>query len=413
MSETKRWYHRIGPGIIVAAVVLGPGSIVASSKAGAHSEYGLIWMLLAACIFMATYTSMAARVGCMLPESFLQHIATLWGRPIAIIVGLSAFFVATGFQFGNNIGVSVAMQGLIPDLPAVIWPIVFTVVSCIFLFKAQNMYELLEGLMRGLVICMLIAFVCNLFFTGVSPVGIAKGLVPDGFAEGEFVIAAGMLGTTFSAVAAFYQAYLVQAKGWQKENIDDAIKDAWIGIGILASIALIIMIGAAESLYGTEGGFKNIGELANQLKGILGNAAGVVFSLGLAAAAFSSFIANTMIGGTLLADGLGKDAHITAKATRYCAIASLVIGCIVAVGTITAGVGSAESVLIAQSSTLLASPLCAILVLYFANNSALMGDLKNKWLSNLIGFVGLVILFYLATRTFSTVAGKLSAMVGG
>ena len=413
MSETKRWYHRIGPGIIVAAVVLGPGSIVASSKAGAHSGYGLIWMLLAACIFMATYASMAARVGCMLPESFLQHIATLWGRPIAAIVGLSAFFVATGFQFGNNIGVSVAMQGLIPGVPAVVWPIVFTVVSCVFLFKAQNLYELMEGLMRGLVMLMLFAFVCNLFFTGVSPAGIARGIIPNTFAEGEFIIAAGMLGTTFSAVAAFYQAYLVQAKGWDKENIGDAIKDAWIGIGILATIALVIMIGAAESLHGTEGGFKNIGELANQLKGILGNGAGVVFSLGLAAAAFSSFIANTMIGGTLLADGLGKDAHITSKATRYCAIASLIIGCVIAITTLSAGVGSAQSVLFAQSATLLASPLCAIIILYFANNTTLMGDLKNKWYSNILGIAGLIILLYLATRTFSTVVGKISAMFAG
>ena len=120
-----------------------------------------------------------------------------------------------------------------------------------------------------------------------------------------------------------------------------------------------------------------------------------------------------MIGGTLLADGLGKDAHITSKATRYCAIASLIIGCVIAVTTLSAGVGSAQSVLFAQSATLLASPLCAIIILYFANNTTLMGDLKNKWYSNVLGITGLIILLYLATRTFSTVVGKITAMFAG
>ncbi len=413
MSEKRRWYERVGPGLITAAVVLGPGSIVSSSRAGADSGYGLVWMLAVSCLVMAVFTSMGARIGCALEESFLQFLSKRWGRPIAVVTGFSAFFVAAGFQFGNNLGVAYALEGIIPGVPAWIWPIVFTTLSLVFMLMAKNVYHLLELVMRFFVGIMLVAFIGNLFFTGISIPGLATGLIPKKFGEGEFIIAAGMLGTTFSAVAAFYQAYLVQAKGWHKENLRNAIQDAWIGIGILGTMGLVIMIGAAQTLHETGGDFKHIGQLANQLKEVLGSSAGIVFGLGLCAAAFSSFIANALIGGTLLADGLGLDPRMEKTPTRICAGAALLIGCGVAIATMQAGVGGSQSVLIAQTSTIIASPLCALLLYYFANNAALMGDLKNKLMSNIIGAIGLLILLGLAFRTIGKVWGTLSTMMAG
>jgi manganese transport protein len=282
MTVEQPWYRRLGPGLITAAVVLGPGSIVSASTAGARSGYGLIWMLVVSGVVMATYTSMAARIGCAMDTTFLQFLAKRWGRPVAAITGLSAFLVAAGFQFGNNIGVAVAMQGVIPGVPGWLWPIVFTVLSVVFMSMARNVYHLLEIVMRFLVGAMMVAFVGNLLFTGINPVELGKGLVPGRFKTGEFIVATSMLGTTFSAVAAFYQSYLVQAKGWTRDNVRFAIQDAWIGIAILGGMSMVIMIGAAQSLYGQGGEFKNVEELANQLRGVLGSSAGIVFSFGLA-----------------------------------------------------------------------------------------------------------------------------------
>jgi manganese transport protein len=406
MTVEQPWYRRLGPGLITAAVVLGPGSIVSASTAGARSGYGLIWMLVVSGVVMATYTSMAARIGCAMDTTFLQFLAKRWGRPVAAITGLSAFLVAAGFQFGNNIGVAVAMQGVIPGVPGWLWPIVFTVLSVVFMSMARNVYHLLEIVMRFLVGAMMVAFVGNLLFTGINPVELGKGLVPGRFKTGEFIVATSMLGTTFSAVAAFYQSYLVQAKGWTRDNVRFAIQDAWIGIAILGGMSMVIMIGAAQSLYGQGGEFKNVEELANQLRGVLGSSAGIVFSFGLGAAAFSSFITNSLIGGALLTDGLGLGAGMEKRPTRIAACAGLVIGCVVAVATMSTKIGGPQSVLIAQTSTIIASPLCALLLFYFANNRALMGDLRNRVWSNVFGGIGLLILLGLAGRTLVMVWGK-------
>jgi manganese transport protein len=59
----RRWYQAIGPGLITACVVIGPGSILTSSKVGATSGYSMLWVVVTACVFMMFYMQMGARLG--------------------------------------------------------------------------------------------------------------------------------------------------------------------------------------------------------------------------------------------------------------------------------------------------------------------------------------------------------------
>jgi manganese transport protein len=394
-ESSKNLLRRIGPGLVTAAVVLGPGTIVASSRAGAESGYGLVWVLVIAAGFMMAFTAMGARLGCALDTTPLQFVAQRWGRPLAALTGLTAFLVAAGFQFGNNIGVSVAMGELVP-LPEWVWPIGFTILSIIFLFSAKHLYKLLERTMMVLVAVMIVSFVANLFFTGFSPGDLVRGLVPSRFEGNENIVGRAMFATTFSVVAAFYQAYLVQAKGWKRADLKTAVGDAWIGITILGGISLVIMIGAAEGLRGSAGEFGSIGELAEQLRGVLGPWATVVFCIGLGAASFSSFIANALIGGTLLADGFGADATSGSRATRACTTGAMLIGCGVAVAVMLAGEGGTQSLLIAQSSTLIAAPLCALLLVGLSSSGRIMKELRNSPATIVVGLLGLGLIAWLS-----------------
>lgn len=406
----KNILGRLGPGLITAAVVLGPGSIIASSRAGAEAGYGLVWVLVIAGVFMATYTAMGARLGCALDQTPLGYVAQRWGRPASTIVGLSGFLVAGGFQFGNNLGVALAMEGLLPMVPGPVWPILFTTLATAFLFLAKDLYKLLERAMLVMVAAMLIAFSLNLVRVGFSPVELGKGLVPRVPAEGNDVIARAMLATTFSAVAAFYQAYLVRAKGWTKDTVGDAIRDAWLGITILGGIALVIMIGAAETLHGTGSSFGNVGDLARQLEGTLGGAGVIVFSLGVAAASFSSFITNSCIGGALMADGLGQGETIDSRGARIWTVVGLVVGCIVAVISMTGGGATTTSLLIAQASTLIAAPICALLIFGLTSSKGLMGEGRNGYGVMAIGGVGLLVIGWLMTGTVRGLVGKLGEL---
>ena len=57
------WLRSIGPGLVTACVVIGPGSILTSSKVGAANGYNLIWVVCVA-VLLPTFVQVLAFVGC-------------------------------------------------------------------------------------------------------------------------------------------------------------------------------------------------------------------------------------------------------------------------------------------------------------------------------------------------------------
>ena len=75
----------IGPAIIVAAVVCGPGSILTASKTGANYGFGMVWVLGLAVVLMVGATALAAYIGtvskgtvlfCQRTEKKLKNVFT-------------------------------------------------------------------------------------------------------------------------------------------------------------------------------------------------------------------------------------------------------------------------------------------------------------------------------------------------
>lgn len=398
-----RFMRRFGPGFVTAALVLGPGSVVSASRAGAECGYRLLWVLATASVLMAAFTAMGARLGCALESSPLQYLAGRGLRPLAVLTGLASFLVTAGFQFGNNLGVATAMHGLAGG-PEWLWAAGFTGIAVVFLFGARRLYLWLERCMLLLVVIMIVSFLANLLWARVDIPKAFAGLVPSLQSTDEVVVRA-MLATTFSVVAAFYQAYLVRAKGWGRSELNQAVWDAWSGIAVLGAISATILLGAAATLHGAGRDFTTVAQLADQLKGTLGPAANFVFCCGLAAASFSSFLVNALIGGHLLADGFGQEARIDSPSTKWCAFGVMIVGCGVAIATFLFGRGNTTSLLIAQASTLLAAPLCAILLFILTSRRAVMGDLVNSRGAVAVGLVGLGMLLWLNALTLVRLLG--------
>lgn len=239
-----RWlgpvFALIGPGFMTAAVVLGPGSITVSSKAGALFGYSLLWTVLAAGAMMVVFTSMGARIGMALDRSFLTAVAEQNDRWIAVLIGFSGFLICAGFQTGNNLGVGMAMQALL-------------------------------------------------------------------------------------------------------------------------------------------GG-----------------------SVGVWAGAFSSFVMNALIGGALLADGLGRGGSLDSRWSKGLASGVMVLGTVVA---LFAGENPVELIVLAQGTTILGVPLIAYVMILLANDARSMGDLRNRWASNAVCVVALLWLLFLSGSQFLRLFG--------
>lgn len=387
-KKIKSIFKSLGPGFIIAALVLGPGSITVASRIGSEYGYAFLWVIVIATVFMITYTSMGARFGVLNSKSILQSIADSYGRWFAIAIGISAFLSTSSFQFGNNLGIGIGMEG-ITGINERVWPIVFTSLGIICIFWAKNLYKLLERVMMFMVMIMIMAFFLNLILTKPELGPLARGIVPSKFSANSLSVVAALMATSFSLAAALYQSYLAQDKGWKKENLKSSLKDTYIGILLLALISATVLITSAAALHPRGILVNSAADMALQMEALFGGYAKVIFSVGLCAAAFSSMMVNSVIGGGLLADGLGLGPSMNNKTTKVFIIAILLIGMLVAVffrGNVI------YALIMAQASSMLAVPLIAVGLFLILNNKKVMGSHRNNLLQNIIAVTGFIVI---------------------
>ena len=406
--QPRRWYQALGPGLITACVVIGPGSILTSSKVGASQGYGMSWVVIASVVFMMTFTMMASRLGVVAKESPGKILTDSAGRWLAVLIGVSVFFIASAFQFGNNLGVHTAFNAYI-EFDYIV--IIFNAAAIAFLFLFKNLYKALEKLMMGFVGLMLLAFAANLIFAQPNLVEWAKGFVPGGQTKVDITVL-GLVGTTFVIAAAYFQIYLVRQKGIEREDLPASLVDSRVGACLMALITLMIMGTAASVLRGQE--LAGAGEVAKQLEPLFGSWGKGLFCLGLFSAAYSSFLINSMIGGFVLSDGLGLGSDPDEKWTRYMTTVVLLTGMGVALYVINTGTKPVAAIVMAQAVTVIAGPLMAGVLLWLCNRKDLMGEDRNSPLMNALGGVGFVLLLSMAWYTASAkVWPKISGWLSG
>ncbi|RIJ46984.1 divalent metal cation transporter [Maribellus luteus] len=388
LKKIKEFFRSLGPGFIVASAALGPGSITVASRIGSEHGYAFLWVIVPAGISMVAYASMALRFGVSNKDSILQSIASNYGRWFAGVIGISAFLSACSFQFGNNLGIGIAMEG-ISGVDERVWPFVFTPLGMLLVFWAKNLYKILEKLMVGMVMIMILAFFFNLVLAKPDPVQLASGFIPHSFALENLDIIAALVGTTFVLHGSIYQAYFAQDKGWKISSLKKGLTDTYMGIFVLAAVSILLITTSAAILHPQGIMVRSAADMAMQLESLFGSSAKIVFSIGLSAAAFSSLMVNAVMGGGLLSDGLGLGRSMNEKMPKVFTSVILLIGMLVAVFF----KGDAVYALIlASASSILAVPLIAAGIVLIMNNAKVMGKLKNNTWQNVLAILGFILI---------------------
>ncbi|MEX0771671.1 MAG: Nramp family divalent metal transporter [Balneolales bacterium] len=411
------WFRSLGPAIIVASVVLGPGSIYLSSAIGAEFGYALMWVPLLSTALMICLVMISARLGVVYDRTLLEEVAHKLGRPIAMFMGLIVFLICTSFQTANNAAILFAIDPLIEmftNQPAeevrggwMSMAILILLNGFILavLFGFRRLYAPLEKLMIGLVMVMLIGFFINLVFAQPSVLEIGRGLIPSFPQAGEgqsplnWTLVLGFFATTVSIAGVFYQSYLVKEKGWKIQDVQRGMTDSILGIAVLGFVSAIIMVTAAAVLHGgvSDIAMNSAADVARQLEPLFGPAAVILFSLGLFAGALSSFMVNAMIGGTLLADGMGMGGRMDQTSTRMFTAGGLLLGMTIAL--LSGGTAPAEVITLAQALTVLGLPVLALGMVYLVMQPELTGVYAfPKWMKVVL-IIGCFVIFLLAIRT--------------
>ncbi|OUV16919.1 MAG: hypothetical protein CBC46_03175 [Verrucomicrobiaceae bacterium TMED86] len=414
MNRLKQLFSSFGPAIIVAAIVLGPGSILTSSKVGAQFGYIGIAAIVLAVVLMIAMVALAGRIGVIYEDSPCDQLARRLGRPVAVVVGVILFGLVAIFQYSNNVAI---VSGLAPlfetedyslmsgATPAIIL-ISFNALVIFCLYWKRHLYRSIETLMKFLIGLMVVAFLINFFVIYFSPrayVPVKSGKAP------EILALMGLMATTFSVGGAFYQAYLVKEKGWKLLDAKRGVTDSVVSISVVGILSTIILMTAARVFYGRPEPvvLSGVGEVAMQLQPLFGSWAKVVFCLGIFAGAFSSFLVNALVGGTVLSDSLGKGSRLGGGWTLGLTTVALLSGLVVALLNLSDAKSTVNLITFAQALTVLGIPALAAALLYLGTRPDLTGERKvPAWIINL-GWAGLVVAVALAIRTTIAVLDKL------
>ncbi len=380
----------MGPGIITAALVFGPGSLTITSKLGAIYGFDLLWVILLSTVLMITFTGMGARIGIATDQSLLKTFGQRWGKWAALLTGIGIFLVTASFQAGNTIGAGLAFAESF-GTSTVPW-ILFISVAAIALLFTNSFYRILEKVMISMVSLMLLSFIFTVIIARPDFMQLAKGLVPE-IPGGSVILVIALVASSFSIAGAFYQSYLVQEKGWKKEEVKKVKSETFTGILVLGLISGMILVSSAAILQPQGIEVNAATDMGKALEPLYGNFATAVFMLGLFGASFSSLIGNATIGGTLFADALNLGRDLDSKPVKFMISIIIIVGATIA---LLFGKLPLELIVFAQGVTIFVVPFIGIGLFTIANSPSVMGSLVNgKW-EKILGALGIIVLLTLA-----------------
>ena len=394
-SSLKEKFKNIGPGALVAAGFVGPGTVTTCTVSGASYGYTMLWCLLFATVATIIFQEMASRIGIATQEGLGENIRDRISNPalkwIAIVIVIIAIFIGnTAYETGNITGGILGIQAVF-DVPMI--PIVIVLGILAFACMWVGSYKLVEKILTGIVVLMGIVFFVTALFSPVDWGAVAAGLFTPQLPAGQeaskgILTAVGLIGTTIVPYNLFLHASGAAERFKDPEQIADARFDTVLSIGLGGIISMAILICAAANIYGNTGiTVSNGKDMAMALEPLLGSWATFMIGVGLLAAGFSS--------------------AITAPLSAAYAVNG-VLGCVMAV---TLGKSPTQLILVAQAANAILLPIMAFFVMYVANGKAL-GKWRNHAFANICGVVFIVITLFMCYRNMSSFMTSLAALLG-
>ncbi len=391
----RNWIGSLGPAIITAALVFGPGSLTITSKLGAIYGYSLLWVVVLATILMIAFTRMGARIGIATDRSLLKTMQEKWGKAVPLFLGIGFLLLTSSFQAGNSIGAGVALSEFFHSGSSLPWIIMITLLGISLLFF-KSFYKILEKVMLLMVGLMLVSFLFTVIISGPAVADLLKGLIPS-LPPGSLILVVALTASSFSIGGAFYQSYLVQARGWRREERSKVLRESFSGIMVLGFISAMILISSAAILRPLNIQVTSASDMGKALEPLFGRFASSVFMVGLFGASFSSLIGNATIGGSIFAEAVFSTSDLNNKKVKFMIMLVMIFGALISV---IFGKSPLELIVFAQGLTIFIVPFIGVALFVIANNSKIMGDLVNRTGSKIFGIIGLIVLFCLAVGNF-------------
>ena len=429
LKKIKKFFGALGPGIVTGASDDDPSGIATYSQAGAKYGMATLWTVLVTFPLMAAIQEMCARIGLITSAGLTTTLKRHYGKPVLylmVIFSVPAIIL--------NIGADIAAMGavanlLVPSVAPIFFSMLFT--GLLLFFIVYLPYQKLAAVLKYLCLTLLL-YIAVPFFTKPDWGEVLKQtLVPTIKWDKDFIgVLVAILGTTISPYLFFWQTAMeaedVKAvkrevminkrllklsddfpdDGKKRENrllallIQKMSIDVNLGMFLSNLIMFFTILATGTALYSH--GIRNIDtveQAAKALEPVAGKLSYLLFAVGIIG---TGFLAIPVLSGSLsyivtetfgLKGSLDKKFH-QAKAFYGILIVSVLLGLSINYF----GINPVDALLYTAILYGVTCPVIIAIVLHIANNKRIMGDYTNKWLSNTLG--GLCLLVMTAGAVF-------------
>ena len=392
-----KFLKNIGPGPLVAAAFIGPGTVTLCTLAGVNFGFALLWALLLSIFATIILQEMAARFGIVtqkgLSEVIRSEIKNKNLRNAIILLILSAIVVGNAaYEAGNISGGVLGIEALFGTTDASgfkLWPIIIGIFAFSLLWIGN--YKVLERALILMVVLMSLAFITTAVLTKPNVSSILEGMFIPSFSSESIIMVVGLIGTTVVPYNIFLHASLAKSKWNSTNDLSNARKDTVMAVVLGGTVSMCILISAAG--VGNQN-VNNAVDLAVSLKPLFGDYSSYFLSIGLFAAGITSAITAPLATAYVVTGCFGWESSLKGNEFRIVWIAILILGVLFS----SIGFTSIEIIKFAQIANGLLLPIIAGILIFMVSKNSVLGKYKNSKFQNILGAIVLIVTVFLGAR---------------
>ena len=389
-----KWFRDIGPGVLIAAAFIGPGTVTLCTIAGASFGYSLIWAIILSTFSTIVLQEMSLRIGLVTRMNLAEVIRTsikskILNRFIILLIISSILIGNTAYEAGNITGASLGISAIINYESINYIPVFIGLIAFVILYQGD--YKILEKSLVSLVIVMSISFFITAIMTRPDITSLLKGIFKPQVNSSNLIVVLGLIGTTVVPYNIFLHSSLVSEKWNSIEKLKVARIESFISILLGGLVSLSIIITAASV---SNQNVTGVIDLAKGLEPLYGKFAIYFLGLGLFASGITSSITAPLAAAYVAKSCFGWNNSLKSKQFRLVWIFILITGVFVSM----IKVNPIEIIKFAQFSNSLLLPIIAIILLWLINDKNIISSKFNYKYQNIFGVLIVIISLILGIK---------------
>ena len=389
-----KWFRDIGPGALIAAAFIGPGTVTLCTIAGASFGYSLIWAILLSTFSTIVLQEMSLRIGLITKMNLAEVIrinikSKFINRLFLVLIICSILIGNAAYEAGNITGASLGISAILNSESINYIPIFIGLIAFIILY--QGNYKILERFLVLLVLIMSISFFITAIMTKPNIESLLNGILSPELNSTNIMVVLGLVGTTVVPYNLFLHSSLVSEKWGSSNKLKVARFESFFSILIGGLISLSIIITAASV---NNKDVNGVIDLAKGLEPLYGKFAIYFLGIGLFASGITSSITAPLAAAYVAKSCF--DWNDSLKSQKFRAIWIIILSSGVIASMVE--LNPIEIIKFAQFSNSLLLPIIAIILLWLINNKSIISQRYRYKFQNILGSIIVILSIILGAK---------------